>query len=241
MARKRIKITYRAPSTLTAAPTNPRKHTDTQIGQLADSIERFGFATPILVTDGLEIVAGHGCWAAAKRLGLDQIPCVSASGWTEPEIAAFRIADNQLGMNSSWDFDALMHDVAELDALGDFDLSVLGFDVPFLEQMTTSLANDAPAPAPLDGEDPEDMAQIDGGEQPDSLWDGVEGHEADEESAIYPVKSLIVHFPTEQDRVDFTRKLGVELAPLAPTLWYPSNPNPPRDSSIADWRADDEE
>ena len=86
MARKRIKITYRAPSTLTAAPTNPRKHTDTQIGQLADSIERFGFATPILVTDGLEIVAGHGCWAAAKRLGLDQIPALEVFVPTDQKI-----------------------------------------------------------------------------------------------------------------------------------------------------------
>lgn len=44
---------------------NARTHSRRQIQQIARSIEQFGFTNPVLVSDGGEIVAGHGRVRAA--------------------------------------------------------------------------------------------------------------------------------------------------------------------------------
>jgi hypothetical protein len=209
MATPKLKIEYHAPGKLTPAANNPRKHTDSQLEQLAESITTFGFAVPILVTDSLEIVAGHGCWGAAKRLGLKQIPCVKANGWSDASIAAYRIADNQLGMNSVWDFDVLLNEIGALSH-AEFGLDVLGFDPTFLDQMVTALG---------DLDSPDELVT------PEGLWKDVEDGMVDEQPAIYPVRTLKVYFATEEDVEDFGDRLGVELTGQTRTLWFPTNPN----------------
>jgi ParB-like chromosome segregation protein Spo0J len=39
---------------------NARTHSRKQLRQIADSIQRFGFTNPVLISDDGEIVAGHG-------------------------------------------------------------------------------------------------------------------------------------------------------------------------------------
>ena len=58
---------------------NARRHSRAQIKQIAKSIEAFGFTNPILVSDDLEILAGHGRAAAAKLIGMKQAPIVRLS------------------------------------------------------------------------------------------------------------------------------------------------------------------
>jgi len=41
-------------------PRNPRQHSDLQIGQIARSIQAFGFNVPILVDGENKVLAGHG-------------------------------------------------------------------------------------------------------------------------------------------------------------------------------------
>jgi len=48
---------------------NARRHSRAQIKQIGKSIEAFGFTNPILVSDDLEILAGHGRAAAAQLIG----------------------------------------------------------------------------------------------------------------------------------------------------------------------------
>jgi hypothetical protein len=52
---------------------------DTQIKQIAASIERFGFTNPVLMSEDGEIVAGHGRVAAARLLGLQTVPALRLS------------------------------------------------------------------------------------------------------------------------------------------------------------------
>ena len=59
---------------LTPYKSNARTHTKAQIRQIADSIARFGFNSPVLIDDDGQIVAGHGRVAAAKQLGLSAVP-----------------------------------------------------------------------------------------------------------------------------------------------------------------------
>ena len=111
---------------ITPYARNSRTHSDEQVAQIAASIKEWGFTTPILVdTDG-EIIAGHGRLLAAQRLGLEEVPTMTAKGWSEAQKRAYVIADNKLALNAGWNDEMLK---IELDGLKDldFDLDLVGF------------------------------------------------------------------------------------------------------------------
>ena len=67
----------RAPiAALKVNPANARTHSKKQIRQIAASIRRFGFTSPVLVDGDLMILAGHGRVEAAKLLGLQEVPII---------------------------------------------------------------------------------------------------------------------------------------------------------------------
>lgn len=102
---------------------NPR-HNDAAVDAVAESIKQFGFKVPIVIdTDGV-IIAGHTRRKAAKKLGLEVVPCIVADDLTPEQIKAFRLADNKTGELASWDFEKLE---AELAALSEIDMSAFGF------------------------------------------------------------------------------------------------------------------
>ncbi|HUV84715.1 MAG TPA: hypothetical protein VMV86_03350, partial [Methanosarcinales archaeon] len=68
----------------------------------------------------------------AKKLGLEDAPCIILDGLTEAQKKAYVIADNQLPMNAEWDLDKLKLEIENLEEL-DFDISLLGFDDDFLD------------------------------------------------------------------------------------------------------------
>ena len=106
---------------------NARTHSESQIAQIAASIKEFGFLSPILIAEDNTILAGHGRLAAARKLGLKQVPCVKESHLTETQRRAYIIADNKLSLNAGWDDEMLAIELSELQG-ADFDLELLGFD-----------------------------------------------------------------------------------------------------------------
>jgi ParB-like chromosome segregation protein Spo0J len=60
-------------------PGNARRHSSAQVRQIARSIEEFGFTNPVLVSDDLEILAGHGRVAAARHLRMEKVPVIRLS------------------------------------------------------------------------------------------------------------------------------------------------------------------
>ncbi|MFV2093649.1 MAG: ParB/Srx family N-terminal domain-containing protein, partial [Hyphomicrobiales bacterium] len=108
------KIEMRAVESLRPYAGNARRHSKAQVRQIADSIERFGFTNPVLISDDGEIVAGHGRVMAAKQLGVGQVPTVKLSHLTVEERRAYVLADNKLALNAGWDTQVL---AIELQAL----------------------------------------------------------------------------------------------------------------------------
>lgn len=106
---------------------NPRMHPDSQIEQLANSIRQWGWTVPILIDDASNVIAGHGRLEAAKRLGMEAVPCLVASGWTEDQRRAYVIADNKLSENSAWDDGAFYQELKSLSET-EFDLSLMGIE-----------------------------------------------------------------------------------------------------------------
>jgi ParB-like nuclease domain len=105
---------------------NARTHSDAQIAEIAGSIRSFGFSNPILVSEGGDIIAGHGRLAAARKLGLTNAPVVVLRGLTEFQRRQLVLADNRIALNAGWDTEMLSLELADLSGMG-ADLSTLGF------------------------------------------------------------------------------------------------------------------
>ena len=91
-----VSIVYRSIEQLTPDPANPRVHDKKQIGQIANSIEAFGFNVPILVDRDGKVIAGHGRLLACRELGWTEVPALCLDHLTPAQARAFMIADNRL-------------------------------------------------------------------------------------------------------------------------------------------------
>ena len=98
---------------------NTKKHDETQIKNVAESIKKYGWVQPIVIDNDGTIVIGHCRALAAEKLGIEEVPCVVVSDLTEEEINALRIVDNKTN-ESPWDFDLLSAELPEID-LSDFE------------------------------------------------------------------------------------------------------------------------
>nr|WP_234843208.1 DNA methyltransferase [Sinorhizobium meliloti] len=110
---------------------NARTHSPDQVAQIAASIREFGFTIPLLVDEAGELIAGHGRARAAEEIGLELVPVMVARGWTQKQIKAYRLADNQLALNAGWDVKLL---AAELETLPDM-AALIGFSESELRRL----------------------------------------------------------------------------------------------------------
>ena len=99
---------------------NAKKHDKTQIANVAESINRFGFAQPLVVDKDNVLIIGHCRLLAAKQLKLREVPVLRMEELTEEQVKQLRLLDNKLN-ESDWDIELLQDEVAELDFDG-FDL-----------------------------------------------------------------------------------------------------------------------
>lgn len=119
-------ITMCEPDKLLPYPGNARKHSTRQLNQLVASLREFGFVNPVLVDAHNTIIAGHGRVAAAKKLGLTQVPTLRIDHLSEAQKKAYIIADNRLAELAGWDNELLRAELKELISL-DFNVELSGF------------------------------------------------------------------------------------------------------------------
>lgn len=110
---------------------NPRKNEDA-VQVVMNSIREFGIKQPLVIDENNVIVVGHTRFAAAKKLGYTEVPCVIASDLTEDQINAYRIADNRTAEYSSWDVELLNNQLANILTV---DMEMFGFDLNADEQV----------------------------------------------------------------------------------------------------------
>src|SRR3981189_3424696 len=70
---------------LVPSARNARTHSAAQVAEIAGSIRTFGFTNPLLVGDDADVIAGHGRLAAARLLGLTQVPVIPLRNLIEVE------------------------------------------------------------------------------------------------------------------------------------------------------------
>jgi DNA modification methylase len=129
---------------------NSRTHSDAQVAQIAASIREFGFTNPVLIGEEDDIIAGHGRILAARKLNLEEVPCIRLGHLSETQKRAYVIADNKLALNAGWDDELLRVELAGLEEDG-FDLGLVGFTAEELEELlrceTPTATNSADADA----------------------------------------------------------------------------------------------
>ena len=119
----KLQVVYRKVDEIIPYEKNPRLN-DEAVEPVAESIKEFGFKIPIVLSSDGVIVAGHTRIKAAKKLGMEEVPCIIADDLTEEQVKAFRLADNKSAEIAQWDEELLQ---SELSEILDIDMSLFGF------------------------------------------------------------------------------------------------------------------
>lgn len=119
-----MEIVNKSMSDIKPYEKNPRKN-DEAVKYVAESIKQFGFKVPIVIDMNGVIVAGDTRYKAAKKLGMNEVPCIVADDLTDEQLKAFRLADNKVAEKAEWDFDLLN---MELSDIFDIDMDLFGFE-----------------------------------------------------------------------------------------------------------------
>jgi site-specific DNA-methyltransferase (adenine-specific) len=107
---------------------NARTHSEEQVEKISQSIKEFGFINPVLIDSNFGIIAGHGRVLGAKKLGMEEVPCLFVEDLTDEQKRAYILADNKLALDAGWDDEILRQEIKALADL-DFDVSLTGFEL----------------------------------------------------------------------------------------------------------------
>ena len=119
---------------------NAKIHTDEQIEQIMESIEKFGMNDPIAIWgDKNIIVEGHGRLEALKRLGYKEVDCIRLDHLTDEERRAYTLTHNKLTMNTDFDLEIL---ASELEAIEDIDMEDFGFEIEDIDTEDPEIEED---------------------------------------------------------------------------------------------------
>jgi ParB-like chromosome segregation protein Spo0J len=139
--------TYEDIDSIYPNPNNPRQNKHV-IGEVAKSIARFGFSSPIIARQqDRQIIAGHTRYAAAVKLKMKTIP-VRFLSLDEYEATALALADNRLAEKAKWNEDKLQNILQTLSA-EDIPLDDIGFTRAELEYFLNQNNTEDDAP-PID-------------------------------------------------------------------------------------------
>jgi len=132
---------------------NSRTHSEEQVAQIAGSIREFGFTNPVLIGNDNDIIAGHGRVMAARKLAMEEVPCIRLGYLTEAQKRVYVIADNKLALNAGWDEELLKVELIGLRDDEGFDLGLTGFSADEVAAMLDEFeSGEAPMPELADGD-----------------------------------------------------------------------------------------
>ena len=120
-------------SALKRPERNVRMHTEKQLVELERSVKMFGQIRPIVVDDGLVILAGNGLYETLLRLGWEEADVLRMEGLTENQKKKLMLADNKiygLGVDDLESFDIFLEELKD-------DLDIPGFDEGLLRSMVS--------------------------------------------------------------------------------------------------------
>ena len=116
---------------------NPR-NIELSLPKVKEAISNFGFNQPVLLDRNYIIITGHTRYAAAKELGLTELPCIIVDELNPNQIRAYRIADNKVGQDGTWDVGLLKEELKKL-RVENFPVTHTGYSDAELENLEIEL------------------------------------------------------------------------------------------------------
>jgi len=123
---------------LKPAEYNPRKTLqpgDSEYQKILCSIQKFGYVDPVIINQDGTIIGGRQRYTVLQDLGYDEVEVVVVDLNKQDE-KALNIALNKI--SGEWDPEKLKELLQELN-LGEFDITVTGFDLGDLEKLIEDL------------------------------------------------------------------------------------------------------
>lgn len=138
---------------------NPRQHSKRQVRRLAKIIQDIGFLGVLVIDERGYILAGHARREAALMAGMEEVDCLVVEHLADEQKRAFVLADNKMGLESTWDIEKVQLVLGEIVELNvEFDLSLTGFDAAEIDQFDAALGPQSDTPEPRDEAVPEPKA-----------------------------------------------------------------------------------
>ena len=190
-------------SSLHSHPQNYREHPDDQVEHLVKSLSEHGVYRNIVATKDGTILAGHGVYKAAAKLGLKDIPIIRLNlNPNDPQAIKILIGDNEIEHLAEQN-DRLLADLLK-QLKDETDLLGTGFDDMMLANflMVTRPKSEI--------KDFNEAAE----------WIGMPEYNLVDE----PLKLVLV-FRNQKDRTEAAEKLGLTLTLQTRSAWYPPRPN----------------
>lgn len=122
-------IIYKRVDELKGNPKNPRKN-DGAVDGVMKSIEKYGFRNPLIIDENNVVWCGNTRLKAAKKLELQEVPCIVVKDLTPKQMEEYALLDNKTNEIAEWDLDLLNEILPELD-LDDFGID---WGIPKLEE-----------------------------------------------------------------------------------------------------------
>ena len=116
---------------------NPR-NMELSLPNVKESINNFGFNQPILLDREYIIITGHTRYMAAKELNYTELPCIIVDELNPNQIRAYRIADNKVGQDGSWDVSLLKDELKKL-RIENFPITHTGYSDAELKNLEIEL------------------------------------------------------------------------------------------------------
>lgn len=125
---QRSELIYKRVEELQLNKNNPRKN-DHAVDTVAKSIEKYGFKAPLIIDTNNIVYCGNTRLKAARKLGLEEVPCIVVTDLTEKQIREYALLDNKTNEIADWDLELLAEELKEL-SLEEF---ALDWEIPELE------------------------------------------------------------------------------------------------------------
>lgn len=142
--KQKMRLEMRNINDLIPYENNARMHSVEQIEKLRASLRQFKFVNPILIDGNNNIIAGHGRVEAARREGINEVPCVLVEHLTDTQRRAYILADNRLAEDASgagWNMDIVRAELATLSEF-DFNIELTGFNFDDVEALDLNDSDD---------------------------------------------------------------------------------------------------
>ena len=151
-------------------PSNPRRHSNAQIEELAQSLRDHGYASISLTVSHAtgNIVKGNGMYAALTSLGCKEVDVVYRE-MSPLEELQFLIRDNRLSELSTWDLPMLNADLATLKDDG-YELEDMSFDLESMDTLESDYAKGEADNRVITEDDPPEVADGPAITQMGDLW-----------------------------------------------------------------------